>query len=204
MKMINIILPISVLLLSSCVSILPEPEPAKSVYRLTNSVQQVEPNADALQLRVDTPSAARMLGSRQIIVSPDASRMAVASGTEWADALPNLSQQAFIETLNGRPDIIGVIPIAGARTNYRLHMNIDHFEARFDRGEDSAPMIIVTYSATLAHSGTRKLIGSKKFEKTRRADSVAISSIVPAMNQANNEILSDIADWISSLDLDNS
>ncbi|NNE58369.1 MAG: hypothetical protein HKN36_09695 [Hellea sp.] len=203
MKMIKIILPISALLLSSCMSILPEPAPAKSVYRLTNTVEQVDPSPNALQLRVDTPSAARLLGSRQIIVSPDATRMAVAAGTEWADALPNLAQQAFIETLNGRSDIVGVIPIAGARTNYRIHMNIDHFEALFDQGETSAPMVIITYSVTLAHSGTRELLGSKKFQRTRRANSIAISSIIPAMNTANNEVLSDIADWISALQLNN-
>ena len=118
---------------SGCVSVLPDPEPANTVYRLTTDVPRVAPNMGAPTVRIDTPSAARMISGRQIVVSPDAKRMAIAGGAEWSDALPDMVQQTFLDILGARADIEGLIPISGARSKYRVHLNIDNFEARFEK-----------------------------------------------------------------------
>lgn len=187
--------------LSGCVSVLPDPEPAAVVYRLTTDTVRVKPIEDAPVIRIDTPSAARLISGRQIIVSPDAQRLAVAGGAEWADSLPRMIQQTFLDVLGERDDLVGVIPIAGARANYRIHLNIDNFEARFDNGPESAPMIIVAYSATFAASSTRNLVSSKQVTQRVRADAASVSGIVDSMDAANRAALGEIADWLASLNL---
>ena len=187
--------------LSACVSVLPDPAPANVVYRLTTDSVRVNSLENAPVIRIDTPSAARLISGREIIVSPDAQRLAVAGGAEWADALPRMVQQTFLDVLSERADIIGVIPIAGARANYRVHLNIDNFEARFDRGPDNAPTIIVAYSATFAASSTRNLVSTKQVTQKIRADAASVSAIVNSMDSANRAALGDIADWITSLNL---
>ncbi len=188
---------------SGCLSVLPDPEPAGTVYRLTTDVSPVTPNSGAPVVRIDTPSASRLIGGRQIIVSPDAKRVAVAGNAEWADVLPKLIQQSFLDILGAKPEVIGVMPISGARTNYRVHINIDNFEARFDNGKENAPLIIIGYSATFSESSTRNLIGTKQVTKSVRADQASVSSIVASMDSANKTALSEIADWVSGLNLKN-
>ena len=187
--------------LCACVSILPDPEPANVVYRLTTDSVRVKSLESAPVIRIDTPSAARLISGREIVVSPDAQRLAVAGGAEWADSLPRMVQQTFLDVLGERADIVGVIPIAGARANYRIHVNIDNFEARFDQGPENAPTIIVAYSATFAASSTRNLVSTKQVTQKVRASSASVSAIVNSMDSANREALGEIADWISSLNL---
>lgn len=194
---------VSALTLSACVSVLPDPDPAGTVYRLTTDAVRVTPNTSAPVIRIDTPSASRLLAGRQIIVSPDAKRVAVAGNAEWADALPKLIQQSFLDILGAKPEVIGVIPISGARSDFRVHINVDNFEARFDNGPSSAPLIIIGYSATFADSGTRNLIGTKQVTETIRAGEASVSSIVAGMDQANRSALGSIANWIGGLNLNN-
>ena len=187
--------------LSGCVSVLPDPQPASVVYRLTTETVRVKSNELAPVIRIDTPSAARLIGGREIIVSPDAQRLAVAGGAEWADSLPRMVQQTFLDVLGERDDLVGVIPIAGARANYRIHLNIDNFEARFDEGPENPPMIIVAYSATFASSSTRDLVSTKQVTQKLRANTASVSAIVDSMDSANRAALGDIADWLSGLNL---
>ncbi len=185
--------------LSACVSVLPDPEPANSIYRLTMTPEKVEPSRTAPIIRIDQPTAARLVGTRKIIVSPDAQRLAVAGGAEWADTLPNMLQKAVVDKLATRPDLNGVMPAAGARANYRVHMNIDAFEARFDNGPEAAPLVMISYSVTFADTATRRLMGTRQFNESIRADSNRISSIVAAMNRANELALSDMTEWFLQL-----
>lgn len=187
--------------LVGCVSILPDPDPAGSVYRLTTDTTRVDPVNSAPVIRIDTPSASRLLSGRNIIVSPDAKRVAIAGGAQWADSLPSLIQQSLLDILSTKPEVIGVIPISGARSNYRIHINVDNFEARFDNGPESAPLIIVGYSATFADSGTRNLMSTKQVTHTVRADFASVSAIVAGMDQANRNALGEIADWLAGMNL---
>lgn len=185
--------------LSACVSVLPDPGPANAIYRLNVTPQKVDPSVSAPIIRIDQPTAARLIGTRKIIVSPDAQRLAVAGGAEWADSLPNMVQRAMVDKLAVRADLNGVMPAAGARADYRVHINIENFEARFDNGKESAPLVMVSYSVTFADTATRKLLGTRQFSESLRADSQHVSSIVSSMNRANDMALTNITSWISGL-----
>lgn len=184
---------------ASCVSVLPDPEPANAIYRLHMTPEKIEPNAAAPIVRIDKPIAARLLGSRKIIVSPDAQRLAVASGAEWSDILPNLIQNSLIDRLATRADLNGVLPSAGARSDFRVHLNVDNFEARFDNGTDNAPLVIVSYSVTFADTETRRLLGTRQFNQSVRAESERVSSIVKGMTRANELAMDEMIVWMAEL-----
>ena len=185
------------LTLTACFNVLPEPDPANSIYRLSSNLERTEYQATAPIIRIETPSADRLVATRRIVVSPDANRLAVAGGAEWADSLPKLVQKSLVETLAARPEMIGVIPRVGAKSDYRIHINIDKFEARFDNGPEAAPLILISYTATFAEAGSRDLLGTRQFTTTQRAGGFAVSDIVKAMNTANNSNLGKLADWMS-------
>jgi len=145
-----------VILMSGCISsVLPEKEEAKKVYRLTTLSDTVTPLSTAHIIRVDRPAAPKHLSRNAIVVSPDGRRLAIASGGEWAEPIPNLVQSAFLDVISSRNDLIGILPTSGARTTERVHLTLRNFEAEFDQGTDRAPLIIVQYSVTLSDAGNR-------------------------------------------------
>lgn len=187
----------AVVFMSAC-SILPEPAPADTIYRLPSTPESVQNNLDAVVIRIDRPSAPIVFQNRDVVVSPDGQRLASASQAKWSEITPILVQNSFIEILAARPDIIGVLPSSGARTDTRVQLSIKNFEAQFDQGPDSAPKAVVRYSATFADASDRSLIGTFEAVKTQRAKAATVSSIVEAISTANRDALSDIADWLAT------
>jgi len=133
-------LAISVLgaVISGC-SILPDPAPANTIYRLSEMPAPVTANDDAFVVRVDRPQASIVFQTRDIVVSPYGQRLSTVAQAKWAEVMPVLIQQAFIDVLEARPNLVGVMPASGARTDTRLQITVKNFEAQFDRGPDTAP-----------------------------------------------------------------
>lgn len=189
--------------LSGCLSsIIPEPAPAETVYQLGPVGGAAVPSAAAVIYRVDRPTAPTGLMTNSIVVSPDGTRLATASGARWAERIPTLVQLSLFDELSTHSEFVGVLPTSGARSDYRLHLTIRHFEAKFDRGEKSAPLAVVQYTATVADAGTRKLIGTHNVSKEVRAGAVSVSSIVRAQDAANKAALDDVVAWLGTLNVE--
>lgn len=187
---------------SGCLSsLLPEPAPANNVYRLSSDLQVSETAArtqsNAHTIRIDRPNTPKALQGYDLLVSTDENRLVTIAKAEWADSLPTQIQRSFVSHLNTRSDLIGILPTSGARSTYRAHITVRNFEARFDQGEEQAPLIIVDYLVTLSNAGSRNLIGSQSFHTERRASSIRVSDIVASKSAANLNTLSDISDWMA-------
>lgn len=192
---------ISLAACSSITSIIPDPKPADTVYRLSISSQEltVQPNADAIVVRVDRPTVPRPLAGNDVTVSLSRNRLLSASGAEWAEKIPDLIQGSILDVFSSRPDIIGVLPVSGARTELRVHLTVRNFEALYDNGQDSPPLAVVRYTATLANASNRNLLGSYEVRKTYRAADNRVSEIVKAQDAANYEAIKSVADWLVNL-----
>lgn len=195
--------------LSACSisTILPEPAPAKQIYRLSSDAPATElafasgpvsAQSNGYTVRVDRPNATKALRGLNLIVVQDDNRLVSIAGAEWADSLPTLVQKTFISHLDARSGITGLLPTSGARTDYRAHITIRNFEANFDQGESAAPRVIVDYLVTLSNASTRNLIGTETFRVENRANSKRVSDIVETMSGANETALRQISDWITS------
>ncbi len=191
--------------LGGCLStILPEPAPAKKIYRLSPDLQNsvTSPRttaANALTIRVDRPNASKALQGYNLAVSMESGQLAKVADAQWEDSLPTLIQKAFVFELNSRPNMIGLLPTSGARSVYRAHITIRHFEAVFDRGEGAAPKISVDYLVTLSDAGSRKLIGTQSFHHENRAASINVNDIVNSKSAANKVVLKEISDWMNAV-----
>jgi len=196
-RLTNIVLMGIAIVLSGCVTdLLPEPAPAPKVYRLTSSAVQVDPIKQAYLLRVDRPAVSKSLQGQNIIVSTSGQRLAVIEEAKWAEPLPAMIQTSLLDAIGSRKNIVGVLPTSGAKTDYRIHLTIRHFEADFDRGDEQAPLTIVDYTATLSNAKSRKLLGSKNFKTTQRATDFNVAQIVDAQEEANSRVMIEVTDWI--------
>ncbi len=182
--------------LAACVSILPDPAPAPAVYRLSTSVQPAQKATDAEIIRVDRPASTQIFNTNDIVVTHDGQKLSAVAQANWAEVTPIVIQGTMIDALSGSPDFIGLIPTSGARTKTRLHLSIKNFEANFDNGPDSAPMAVVQYRVTYARADDRKLLGTHIVRETRRAESINVSSVVSAMEAANDAAMTNIVKWL--------
>ena len=191
------------LILSGCVSLIPDAAPADVVYRLSATTQGVPQSPIAKVIRIDRPRAASVFQGKDIVVSPDGRRLASAAQAKWAESIPDMLQNSFVDVLAERSGLVGVIPSSGARTDTRVHLTIKSFEARFDQGEGSAPMAVVHYAATLSNASNRNLLGTYDVKKAVRATDIRVSTIVEAMDNANQQALNEIADWLETPEVRN-
>lgn len=182
--------------LSACVTLLPDPKPAPSIYRLAASAQPVSPAANAEIIRVDRPTATQLLSTTDIVVTDGGQKLSAIAQAKWAEVTPVLIQGVLVEALEGSSDFIGLNPTTGAKTSTRVHLVVKNFEANFDNGPESAPLAVVHYSVTYSRSGDRTLLGTLTVRETRRASSINVSSIVAAIEQANDTAMGDIVTWL--------
>jgi len=105
-------------------------------------------------------------------------------------------QNSFVDLLGQHEDLVGVIPSSGARTDTRIHLTVKGFEAQFDQGEKTAPLAVVHYAITLSNASNRNLLNSYDVRKTVRAREARVSEIVRAMDEANQQALDAIANWM--------
>lgn len=183
---------------SGCVSLLPDPAPSDVVYRLSASSEGVPQSSAAKVVRIDRPRAASVFQGQDVVISPDGRRLASAAQAKWAEAIPDMVQNSFVDVLAERSGLVGVIPSSGARTDTRVHLTIKSFEARFDQGEGAAPIGVVHYAVTLSNASNRNLLSTFDVKKTVRSSDIRVSTIVEAMDKANQQALNEIADWLET------
>lgn len=203
MRLTSTLLIGTTLILSGCVSLLPDPAPADVIYRMSASNEGVPQSPTAKVVRIDRPRAASVFQGQDVVVSPDGRRLARAAQAKWAEAIPDMVQNSFVDVLAERSGLVGVIPSSGARTDTRVHLTIKSFEARFDQGEGGAPLAVVHYAVTLSNASNRNLLSTYDVRKTVRSSDVRVSTIVEAMDNANQQALNVIADWLETPEIRN-
>ena len=181
--------------LSAC-SVLPDPKPAPIIYRLSVDGTSVDARPNATVVRIDRPGGSTIFNTVNVLVTPDGRRMSQASQSRWSEQIPLMVQETLVDAMSRSPNVVGVLPSSGARTDTRVHLIIKNFEAVFDRGESSAPLARVRYTATLANASDRTLIDTFTTSQDVRADAINVSEIVEAMEQANSAAMMDIVGWL--------
>ena len=189
--------------LSGCLGgILPDPQPAPSVYRLVVPELAGEKATGAYIVRVDTPSSPRTFNTRDVLVVTQGGNLSSAGGAQWSDTIPQLLQDATLTTLGKSQRFVTIIPVSGARADIRIHLDIRDFSAIYDQGDLSPPLARTHVYATVADAASRNFIGSYDARGEARASENRVSSIVNAQSAATRNALDDVVTWMDSLTLE--
>ena len=185
--------------LSSCSSILPKPKPAPTVYRLSIPESTVPTSVIySTVVNIEFPQAPRALSGTDIVLSPDGRRLTAAASASWAEPVPNQVRHALIDSLVSYEKVTGVVPKGGTRAPYRLNMQIRRFEAEFDNGAEAAPNALVHINVTLTDTKSRTLVGVYSVKTHARANTITVSSIVQAQDEATSEAMNNISAWLDN------
>lgn len=183
--------------LSACLSVLPAPKHADTIYRLAIPDDSVRtPVAQTQVINIEFPKAPKALSGTDIVLSPDGRRLSAAANAHWSETIPVQARNLLIDILAQQGRFTGIIPSGATYVPYRLNMDIRRFEAVFDQGEDSAPLAMVHISFTLTDTNTRALIGSYSAHSSVRSTARSVSSIVSAQDEAARSAMQKASNWL--------
>ncbi|WP_291843315.1 ABC-type transport auxiliary lipoprotein family protein [Maricaulis sp.] len=180
---------------SACVSLLPASEPV-SVYRLS-SPQPVElAGEDWVIIEIDTPNAPRGLSGDQIAVMQDGGSLAYIGEARWISPAPRLVQSLMIDTFNAEDRRLAPTRADdGVRADYELRLDLQEFEAVYDQGPDTVPLVRVRIAARLVAEQGRRFAGARVVTVDVRAHANRTSAIIAAFDEATSGASREIADW---------
>lgn len=189
---------LSTISVSACVSILPEAEPV-AVYRLSSpEPRQVPDGIEPVIVQVQRPLAPAGLSGDEIAIEVQEQHLAYMEGARWIAPAPVILQNLVIDTFHAGADgVEPVRPSDAIRGRFELRMDLREFEAAYDRGSDTAPLIRVRIAARLIESDGRELAASEVFSADVRASANRASAIIEAFNTASSQVAVDLARWAS-------
>ncbi len=147
------------------------------------------------QLGTSRPSAARVLDSSRIAVSPVPGQLQVYKGAAWARTPSEMLEDGVMRTLEDSGKIPAVARQgSGIAADYKLVMDIRHFEAEYAGA--ASPSAVIEVNAKLLHVQDQVVVASRTFRTARPAAGTDVAVVADAFAQALAATSHDIAGWL--------
>lgn len=184
---------VATLMASACVSVLPEPGPAPTIYGLrAGMVERASGEPKDVVLAVAVPSAPRSAAGADIVWRRDR-EIAFMDRAAWDGAAPDLLQALLVDTMDRRGGVRAVVRGgAGVRAEAEVRWDVLAFEVVEGDGPLEARIEI---AAQLVDLRSRALLQAGRF--TARAPISARSgrAAAAALERAASDASLQIADW---------
>lgn len=146
------------------------------------------------QLGMVRPSAPKLLDGSRIAVSPVPGELQVYKAALWARTPPEMLEDTVLRMLEDSGKIPAVARQgSGIAADYRLVMDIRHFEADY-AGAD-IPSAVIEVNAKLLHTVDQTVAGSRTFRQQQPAAGTDISLVSQAFSQAMGTLAGEVAGW---------
>ena len=179
--------------LSGCLST-PKDAPAIYAPALTTQADPAWP-AVTWQLSIARPTAPRMMDSSRIAVSPTPGELQVYKGALWASAPGEMLEDGVLRALEDSGKIPAVARQgSGIGADYRLVMDIRHFEADYQGG--ATPSAVIEVNAKLLHMPDQAITGSRTFRQLQPAAGTDAGLVAQAFGQALGTVGGEISGWV--------
>ena len=181
--------------LAGCSSLLgPKETPSIFAPELATTADAAWPSA-TWALGTVRPTAARILDGTRIAVSPVPGELQVYKGAMWARTPPEMLEETVLRMLEDSGKIPSVARQgSGIGAEYRLVMDIRHFESRYDAG-GSTPASVIEVNAKLLHVPDQSVAGSRTFRQTQAASGTDVALVADAFGQALGTLSREVAGW---------
>ena len=147
------------------------------------------------QLLVAEPSTVRFYATDRIVVRDSAATLAYFPGALWSDALPNLVQARFAESLqrSGQARAVG-LPGQGLLIDTQLVPEIRAFEVVIGAGGSAEAVVDITLKVMNDANG--RILASRTFGARVPAASDSAEDGVAALNVALDALLRDMVVFV--------
>jgi cholesterol transport system auxiliary component len=183
--------------LAGCITLFPKEKPVQ-LYRFdaaappapASGQSSARPFAVRTSMSDFDPAAA---GDR--IMTVDGDQVAYLSDGRWSSPASQLFDQAVAHGFAASGDAARLVGPSG-KADYRLHLTVRRFEARYSSGPTSAPTIVVLVRATLERQSDLGHVGTQEFEADVPAGDNRVGPIVQAFDQAATKVVGDLVAWV--------
>ena len=147
------------------------------------------------QLGISRPEASRMLDSTRIAVRPVPGELQVYKGASWARTPVEMLEDGVLRTLEDSGRIPAVARQgSGMSADYRLLMDLRHFEADYAAG--ATPAAVLEVSAKLLHAQDKSVVASRVFRQAQPAAGTEVAQVADAFAQALAATSQELAGWV--------
>lgn len=178
-------------LVAGC-SILPNPDP-QARYLLPATTLSTQAETQAGVLFVAVPQANRLLSGNQILVQTEDDSLQSYKGALWADGLPTLLREHFINAFTDAQLFEAISGDASLHSHRALETYIQRFQLQWEQGQ---PVVQVQISANLVDSTHATILRSTRFHVQQAASSNALNDVLRAFGQASDQISLELIQWI--------
>lgn len=193
-------LALAAIALSGCISLFPKADPAQ-LYRFEAAAPAPAAATGPLfgVLRLGTSFPRASAGDRILTVN-DRGEAAYIASARWVSPASVLFDEEVSSAFQGagRARLIGRGEVIKA--DYSLKLDVQTFEAHYDRGPKAAPEIVISVRGVVTRNRDRALVGEQVFSSRVRAGENRVSSIVPAFNTALTQVLGQLVGWVNAVD----
>lgn len=181
--------------LAGCSSLLgPKETPSIFAPELAATADPSWPSA-SWALGTVRPTAARILDGARIAVSPVPGELQVYKGAMWARTPPEMLEETVLRMLEDSGKISSVARQgSGIGADYRLVMDIRHFESRYG-AVGGTPTAVIEVNAKLLHVPDQSVAGSRTFRQAQAAGGTEVALVADAFGQALGTLSREIAGW---------
>ncbi len=191
--MARIVMPVMILLLGGCVSLLPKPGADPDIFRLSAAPQSTT-SAQSPLVVLPVVFAPKALRNNRVAISDGGNGIAYAAGARWAAPMPELFHTLQSDMLNAHGLRSAAVP-GGVRGDYTLVLEVRRFEAVYDNGPGRAPLALVRIKARLVDRISHSLLQTTTIEASVRASEDRLSPIILAIDAAAQKATADVAQW---------
>lgn len=147
------------------------------------------------QLSTNRPTAPSMMDSTRIAVSPTPGELQVYKGVAWARTPTEMLESGVLRALEDSQKIPAVARQgSGIGADYRLVMDLRHFEAKYAGA--SVPSALIEVNVKMLHSYDQVVVGSQTFLHEQPATGTDVSLVADAFTRALGATTHDIAGWV--------
>jgi cholesterol transport system auxiliary component len=183
--------------LAGCVTLFPKAVPVQ-LYRFDAAVQPAPGSGRAFAVRTGM-SDFDPASSGDRIMTVDGDQIAYVADGRWAVPASQLFDEAVAHGFDAPGDAARLVaPGQASRAEYRLRLQVIHFEARYTSGPTAAPTIVVTVRATLDRQSDLGLVGTQEFEAQVPASENRVSAMVSAYDAATSKVVGDLVAWVDA------
>ena len=180
--------------LSGCITVFPKTKPAQ-LYRF-DGVEEGAPSSDASPTRV---GVVRVRGGFNGAASTD--RIMTVTGTEvayvaearWAAPAVTLFDETVSRAFTRQTGPVRLVTRGEpGRAPYALRLDVERFEAVYDRGGKAAPDVRVEIHAVLVRAADRVVVKDQMIATHARAGDNRVSAIVQAFELSTKQALDEV------------
>jgi len=183
------------LLFTGC-SLVPEREPVRLFTLPEAALPAASSPAQALTLRVDTPSAGAPLDGSRLLVMPRPGELQAYAGARWRDDAPSLLRDYLITAFRRDGRLAAVVDdTSRARSDATLASHLEGFHSRY---HDGNPQIVIRLEVQLLDEASREVLASRRMEVVTASRDESVDAVLAAFGRAADRLARELVDWTLS------